>query len=56
MPVIEGPATRRHRLVRNIRVVRGEMRFTIEIQPRFDYGRAEHELTHDGERRRVPLR
>jgi GH15 family glucan-1,4-alpha-glucosidase len=44
MPVIEGPATGRHRLVRNIRVVRGVMRFKIEIQPRFDYGRKGHEL------------
>ena len=44
MPVIEGPATGRHRLVRNIRVVRGVMRFAIEIQPRFDYGRKQHEL------------
>ena len=44
MPVIEGAATDRHRLVRHIRVVRGVMRFAIEIQPRFDYGRAKHEL------------
>src|ERR1044071_4062177 len=44
MPVIEGAATNRHRLVRNIRVVRGVMRFAIEIQPRFDYGRKRHEL------------
>jgi GH15 family glucan-1,4-alpha-glucosidase len=44
MPVAEGPATGRHRLVRNIRVVRGVMRFAIEIQPRFDYGRKPHEL------------
>ena len=44
MPVIEGPATGRHRLVRNIRVVRGVMRFAIEIQPRFDYGRKRHEM------------
>jgi len=42
MPVIEGPATQRHRLVRNIRVVRGSMRFAIEIEPRFDYGRRPH--------------
>jgi GH15 family glucan-1,4-alpha-glucosidase len=42
MPVIEGAATSRHRLVRNIRVVRGVMRFAIEIQPRFDYGRQPH--------------
>jgi GH15 family glucan-1,4-alpha-glucosidase len=44
MPVIEGPATDRHRLVRNIRVVRGEMRFVIEVNPRFDYGRKQHQV------------
>jgi GH15 family glucan-1,4-alpha-glucosidase len=44
MPVIEGAATGRHRLVRNIRVVRGVMRFAIEIQPRFDYGRKPHQM------------
>ena len=44
MPVIEGPATDRHRLVRHIQVVRGEMRFRIEIDPRFDYGRAPHQV------------
>src|SRR5215471_10940899 len=50
MPVIEEPATDRHRLMRNIRVVRGTMRFAIEVQPRFDYGRQPHtlELTNDG--------
>jgi GH15 family glucan-1,4-alpha-glucosidase len=42
MPVIDGRATGRHRLVRNIRVVRGVMRFAIEIEPRFDYGRQPH--------------
>src|SRR5215467_9636689 len=44
MPVAGGGATDRHDLVRNIRVVRGTMRFVIEIQPRFDYGRAAHKL------------
>jgi GH15 family glucan-1,4-alpha-glucosidase len=34
----------RHRLMRRVVVVRGEMRFMIEVQPRFDYGRAEHEV------------
>ncbi|MDP9294264.1 MAG: glycoside hydrolase family 15 protein [Actinomycetota bacterium] len=34
----------RHRLVRRVVVVRGHMRFHIELQPRFDYGRAEHEV------------
>ena len=44
MPVIEGSATDRHRLVRLVRVVRGSMRFRMEVQPRFDYGRKPHEL------------
>ena len=44
MPVVEGPATGRHRLVRNVRVVRGVMRFAIQIEPRFDYGRKPHTM------------
>ncbi len=44
MPVVGSTATDRHRLVRNIRVVRGVMRFAIEIQPRFDYARQPHKL------------
>ena len=37
-------ATDRHRLVRIMRVVRGEMEFVLECEPRFDYGRADHEV------------
>ena len=44
MPVLEGKATDRHRLVRLLRMVRGTMRFRMEIQPRFDYGRKTHKL------------
>src|SRR3712207_5844273 len=44
MPVVEGMATDRHRLVRLVRVVRGTMRFRMEIHPRFDYGRKLHKL------------
>jgi len=44
MPVIEGKPTDRHRLVRLLRVARGMMRFEMEIQPRFDYGRARHTM------------
>ncbi len=44
MPVTGTAATERHRLVRNIRVVRGVMRFAMNIQPRFDYGRKPHKL------------
>ena len=42
MPVIEGEPTDRHQLVRYLRVARGTMQFQLEIQPRFDYGRASH--------------
>ncbi len=44
MPVIEGKPTDKHRLVRHLRVARGTMHFVLELQPRFDYGRAKHEV------------
>ncbi|HTS99590.1 MAG TPA: glycoside hydrolase family 15 protein [Streptosporangiaceae bacterium] len=44
MPVAGSRATDRHRLVRQLRVVRGTMRFAVELQPRFNYGRTPHEL------------
>jgi pentatricopeptide repeat protein len=44
MPVIEGEPTDRHRLVRYLRVARGTMKFVMELQPRFDYGRAKHTI------------
>jgi len=50
MPVIEGKPTDRHQLVRYLRVARGTMTFQVEVQPRFDYGRAKHtvEVTKAG--------
>jgi GH15 family glucan-1,4-alpha-glucosidase len=36
--------TANHRVVRVVRVVRGQMRFVFECAPRFDYGRVEHDL------------
>ncbi|MFJ7071366.1 glycoside hydrolase family 15 protein [Streptomyces sp. NPDC098781] len=44
MPVTGETATNRHRLVRMVRCVRGTMTFEIDVAPRFDYGRARHEL------------
>ncbi|MFB7244212.1 glucoamylase [Streptomyces populi] len=44
MPVTGTTVTPRHRLVRLVRCVRGTMTFQVEIAPRFDYGRAKHEL------------
>ena len=46
MPVDPGSEpTDNHRLVRMVRCVRGEMTFDIDIAPRFDYGRMQHEIT-----------
>jgi GH15 family glucan-1,4-alpha-glucosidase len=50
MPVTGTQATDRHRIARRLKVVRGTMRFVIEVKPRFDYGRIHHkmELSDDG--------
>ena len=42
-------ASVRHQLIRVLRVVRGQMTFILECQPRFDYGRAEHRLRAVGD-------
>ena len=44
MPVASGGATDKHQLVRLLKVVRGTMRFRIDIQPAFDYARKPHKL------------
>jgi len=56
MPVAGNQPTDRHRLVRMVRVVRGRMRFVLECEPRFDYGRdrAEVEIGADGAAFRSP--
>jgi len=40
-------AAERHWLVRQVHCVRGSMRMRLDVEPRFDYGRARHELTLD---------
>jgi GH15 family glucan-1,4-alpha-glucosidase len=44
MSILERPGDR-HRLVRNVRVVRGKMTFDVECRPAFDYARKEHYVT-----------
>ncbi|PPL19738.1 glycoside hydrolase family 15 protein [Microterricola pindariensis] len=44
MPVSSESPSTRHRLFRVLRCVRGTIDFDIEIAPRFDYGRQQHEL------------
>ncbi len=43
MPIAGDTATRQHTIVRLLRVVRGEVAFLVDCQPRFNYGRDEHE-------------
>jgi GH15 family glucan-1,4-alpha-glucosidase len=45
MPIEEPErATANHRLIRIMRVVRGQMKFVLECEPRFDYARASHDV------------
>jgi len=45
MPIEEAAEDiHRHRLIRRVEGVRGEMRFRVEMFPRFNYGRDEHEI------------
>jgi GH15 family glucan-1,4-alpha-glucosidase len=45
MPVASsGEAPRRHRIIRRVVAVRGQMRFVVDVAPRFDYARAPHEV------------
>jgi GH15 family glucan-1,4-alpha-glucosidase len=51
MPVVDPEReTGRHRLVRIVRCVRGQVRFALDCAPRFDFGRRPHrlELGHHG--------
>jgi GH15 family glucan-1,4-alpha-glucosidase len=38
------PSMHRHRLIRRVIVVRGQIRWMIEVQPAFDYARETHEV------------
>ena len=43
-PPRTGEAVHRHRIIRRVVAVRGQMRFVVDLAPRFDYARARHEL------------
>src|SRR5262245_5120627 len=45
-----GQAAYRHRIIHRIVAVRGQLRFAVDVAPRFDYARARHDvvLTPDG--------
>ncbi len=55
-PPRTGEAAHRHRMIRRILAVRGQVRFGVGVAPRFDYARARHEvaLTRHGALFRSP--
>lgn len=42
MPVMDGAAKRPNRILRNLRVIKGEIKFRLRCAPRFDYARSGH--------------
>ena len=44
MPILSQPGER-HRLIRNVRVIRGRMDFRVECLPAFDYARCAHSVS-----------
>jgi GH15 family glucan-1,4-alpha-glucosidase len=44
MPIVTHPGER-HRLIRNVRVIRGKMDFRVECLPAFDYARCNHTVS-----------
>ena len=45
MPIHQAPGTvHRHRLIRRVLGVRGELTYRLDLEPRFDYGRDPHEV------------
>jgi Domain of unknown function (DUF5911) len=44
-PPRTGEAAYRHRMIRRVAAVRGQMHFMVDVAPRFDYARARHEVT-----------
>jgi GH15 family glucan-1,4-alpha-glucosidase len=43
-PASTGEVAHRHRIIRRVLAVRGEMQFIVDVAPRFDYARAHHEV------------
>ena len=43
-PPRTGEAAHRQRIIRRVLAVRGQMRFIVEVAPRFDYARSRHEV------------
>ena len=49
MPLVDGPAELKNQIVRNLRVVKGQVSFTVRCSPRFDYARSQHTISIEGD-------
>jgi GH15 family glucan-1,4-alpha-glucosidase len=49
MPVQDGAATRPNRILRSLRVVKGEIKFRLRCAPRFNYARSPHTIRIEGQ-------
>jgi GH15 family glucan-1,4-alpha-glucosidase len=50
MPITDGASKRPNQIVRNLRVIKGDIAFHIRCAPRFDYARSAHSVIANGER------
>jgi GH15 family glucan-1,4-alpha-glucosidase len=49
MPIMEEGKQRPTQIIRNLKVIKGEIEFRVRCAPRFDYGRCSHSLTAQGD-------
>jgi GH15 family glucan-1,4-alpha-glucosidase len=50
MPITGGATKRPNQIVRNLRVIKGDIAIRLRCAPRFDYARSSHTVTADGDR------
>ena len=47
MPVLDGASLRKNQIVRNVRVIKGEVRLSLRCAPRFNYARSGHSISFE---------
>jgi GH15 family glucan-1,4-alpha-glucosidase len=50
MPITDGATKRPNQIVRNLRVIKGDIAIHLRCAPRFDYARSSHTVAVDGDR------
>jgi GH15 family glucan-1,4-alpha-glucosidase len=47
MPVLDGASLRKNQIVRNVRVIKGEVQLSLRCAPRFNYARSGHSISFE---------